>query len=80
MVLNSGIPLINNSDGIVYFSYDNGLNWENKSTGLPSTANIGLSGIAVSENKLALLSKDSGLYFFNTQEDRWFNIPTDRQL
>lgn len=68
------------ADGIVYFSADNGLTWKNKSTGLPATTRIGLGGIAVSENRLALLSKDSGLYFFNTREDRWTNIPTDRQL
>ncbi len=68
------------ADGIVYFSTDNGLTWKNKSTGLPATTSIGLGGIAVSENRLALLSKDSGLYFFNTQKDRWINISTDRQL
>ncbi len=79
-VLDNDISLINHSDGIVYFSYDNGLTWENKSTGLPSAANIGLGGIAVSENQLALLTKDSGLYFFNIREDRWFNIPADKQL
>lgn len=79
-VSGNGIPLIDNSDGIVYFSYDNGLTWKNKSTGLSSTANIGLGGIAVSGSKLALLSKDSGLYFFNIHEDKWFNIPTDKQL
>ena len=83
-VLDNDIPLINNSvqitDGIIYFSYDNGLTWENKSTGLPSTTNIGLGGIAVSGNNLALISKDSGLYYFNAQEDRWVNIPTDKQL
>ncbi|MBX2924361.1 MAG: hypothetical protein KF746_19320 [Chitinophagaceae bacterium] len=78
------IPLINNSvqetDGIIYFSYDNGLTWENKSEGLPSTTSIGLGGIAVSGNKLALISKDSGLYYFKPQEDKWVHIPTDKQL
>lgn len=68
------------SDGIVYFSTDHGLTWKNTSTGLPATTRIGLGGIAVSGNKLALLSKDSGLYFFDNQNDRWMNIPTDRQL
>ncbi|WP_346320324.1 YCF48-related protein [Chitinophaga sp. YIM B06452] len=77
----SGISYpLETADGIIYFSADNGLTWENKSTGLPATTRIGLGGIAVSENRLALLSKDSGLYFFNNQEDRWINIPTDRQL
>lgn len=66
--------------GIVYFSADNGLTWKNKSTGLPAATSIGLGGIAVSGNRLALLSKDSGLYFFNDQEDKWMNVPTDTQL
>ncbi|WP_207515181.1 sialidase family protein [Longitalea luteola] len=74
------VPQVNHSDGVVYFSYDNGLTWHDKGSGLPSTVNIGLGGIAVSENKLALMSKDSGLYFFNTQKDKWFNIATDKQL
>jgi photosystem II stability/assembly factor-like uncharacterized protein len=56
------------------------LTWESKSAGLPATIRVGLGGIAVSENRLALLSKDSGLYFFNIQEDRWMNIPTDKQM
>ena len=73
-------PKIDNSDGIVYFSYDNGLSWQNKSTGLSPKANIGLGGIAASGHKLALMSKDSGLYIFNAPENRWKNIPTGRQF
>lgn len=68
------------SDGMVYFSTDHGLTWKNTSTGLPATTCIGLGGIAVSGNKLALLSKDSGLYFFDNQNERWMNVPTDPQL
>lgn len=64
------------SEEIVYFSYDNGLSWENASAGLTSTTHIGLGGIATSGQKVALLSKDKGLYFFNIQEKRWNNIPT----
>ncbi|WP_205513935.1 WD40/YVTN/BNR-like repeat-containing protein [Longitalea arenae] len=79
-LLYNDFRLINYSSGVVYFSYDNGLTWHDKSSGLPSTVNIGLGGIAVSGNKLALISKDSGLYFFNTQEDKWLNIGTDKQL
>lgn len=81
VIPSSGINYpLETTGGIVYFSANNGLTWENKSTGLPATTRIGLGGIAVSENRLALLSKDSGLYFFNNQEARWINIPTDRQL
>lgn len=79
-VVDNVIPLSGNSDGIVYFSYDKGLTWKNESIGLPQTIKIGLGGIAVSENKLALLSKDSGLYFFNDQKGSWINIPTDKEL
>ncbi len=83
-VLSQDIPLVNNSiqeaDGVIYFSYNKGLVWENKSEGLPATTSIGLGGIAVSGNKLALISKDSGLYYFMPQEDKWVHVPTDKQL
>jgi photosystem II stability/assembly factor-like uncharacterized protein len=83
-ILDNDIPLNNNSiqetDGIIYFSYDNGLTWKNNSEGLPSTTSIGLGGIAVSGDKLVLISKDSGLYYFNTQEDKWVHISADKQL
>jgi hypothetical protein len=74
------IHLNDTIDGIVYFSADNGLTWENKSTGLPSKISIGLGGIAVSGNRLALLSKDSGLYFFDAQKANWVKTPTHKQL
>jgi photosystem II stability/assembly factor-like uncharacterized protein len=81
---NNILPGVQNSDqetdGIIYFSYNNGLSWENKSTGLSATTSIGLGGITVSGNKLALISKDSGLYFFKTQDDKWVHIPTNNQL
>ncbi len=79
-VLDSDIPFSGKSDGIVYFSHDKGLTWKNESTGLPPAVKIGLGGIAISENKLALLSKDSGLYFYNDQKGSWMNIPTDKEL
>ncbi|MBK7426320.1 MAG: hypothetical protein IPI60_04420 [Saprospiraceae bacterium] len=79
-VLDNDIPLFGNSAGIVFFSYDKGLTWKNESTGLPPKVKIGLGGIAVSENKLALLSKDCGLYFFNDQKGSWISIPTDKEL
>ena len=71
---------VQETDGVVYFSYDQGLTWENKSEGLPSTTSIGLGGIAVSGNQLALISKDSGLYYFKSQEDKWVPISTSKQL
>lgn len=65
---------------IIYFSYDNGLTWTNKSRGLSAMTSIGLGGIAVFENKLALVSKENGLYFFNEFEDKWINIPAKAEL
>src|SRR5687768_9684769 len=43
-------------EGIVYFSTNNGLTWKNESKGLPAHISIGLGGIAVSGNRLALVS------------------------
>ena len=56
------------------------MTWDNKSEGLPSTTSIGLGGSAVSGNQLALISKDSGLYYFKYQEDKWVPISTSKQL
>lgn len=68
------------TEGIVYFSSNNGLTWQNKSEGLPLDISIGLGGIAASENGLAIISKENGLYFFDEQQGSWVNIPTDRRL
>ncbi len=82
----SGVPPTVNSnpiketDGIVYISTDNGLTWENKSEGLPSKISIGLGGIAISNNRLALASKDSGLYLFDFQKASWVKTPHNKQL
>lgn len=68
------------TDGVIYFSDDNGLTWKNGSRGLPSITTIGLGGIAVSSNQLALMSKETGLYFYNSEEKRWVSVPTDAKL
>jgi photosystem II stability/assembly factor-like uncharacterized protein len=68
------------TEGIVYFSADNGLTWENKSAGLPSNIRIGLGGIAVSNSRLALASKDSGLYLFDFGKASWVKTPTNRKV
>lgn len=73
------VTLKNDSDtGIVYFSFDNGKNWKNASAGLPQQVRIGLGGMAVHENKLAVATKETGLYLFN--EKGWTNIPTDKKI
>ena len=84
--LHSGVPPavstgpIETTSGIVYFSADNGLTWENKSAGLPSKISMGLGGIAVSGNRLALASKDSGLYLFDARKSSWVKTPTNKHL
>ena len=71
---------IEKSEGIVYFSNDNGLNWENKSDGLPEKISIGLGGISTSSNSLGIATKEYGVYLFNFQKNSWVNIPTDSQI
>lgn len=75
--------LPNTTDSVpdqVFFSTDNGRSWQNKSAGLSSTTQIGLGGIAIADGRIALLSKDSGLYIFNSSGNRWINAPTHPQL
>jgi photosystem II stability/assembly factor-like uncharacterized protein len=72
--------LVETKDGIIYFSLNNGLTWENKSDGLPDTISIGLGAIAVSGNSLAIATKEKGVYLFDFQKYRWINMPTDRQI
>ena len=71
---------IKTTAGIVYFSFDNGLTWEDKSAGLSVNANIGLGGVAGSANRLALVAKDSGLYFFDFEKNSWLKTPFSKQL
>jgi ligand-binding sensor domain-containing protein len=59
----------NADKGIVYFSFDNGKTWENRSRGLPD--NIFLSDIAVSNDFLALATKQNGIFTFNFSAEVW---------
>jgi hypothetical protein len=68
------------STGIVYFSRDNGRNWENESTGLPTKVSIGLGGIAISENLLGLATKEHGVYLYHTAGSNWTNVPTSKEI
>ncbi len=67
-------------NGIVYFSVNNGLTWENKSNGLPDSINIALGAIAVSGKSLGIASKEKGVFLFDFQKDQWISIPTDRKI
>ena len=67
-------------DGIVYFSSNNGLTWENKSDGLPDSINIALGAIAVSDRLLGIATKEKGVFLFDFQTNKWINIPTDEKI
>ncbi len=67
-------------NGIVYFSFDNGVNWVNSSNGLPEKVRIGLGGIATSNQTLGVATKDNGVYFYNFKTKIWENISTDKQI
>ncbi|MCK9206397.1 MAG: hypothetical protein M0P66_04720 [Salinivirgaceae bacterium] len=71
---------IEENEGIVYFSYDNGVNWENKSYGLPDKISIGLDGIATSSTSLGIASKEYGVFLYNFKTNSWENIPTDSKI
>lgn len=62
-------------DGIVYFSTDNGLTWENKSDGLPDSIHIALGAIAVSGKLLGIATKEKGVFLFDFETNKWNNIP-----
>lgn len=66
------------SPNLVYFLYPNSSSWENTSQGLPTQLNLG--DIAVSENMLGILSKETGVYLFDFDKDEWGNIPTDNEI
>jgi photosystem II stability/assembly factor-like uncharacterized protein len=55
--------------GIVYFSFDNGKTWENRSRGLPD--NIFLSDLAVSNDFLGLTTKKNGIFTFDFSTQEW---------
>lgn len=67
-------------NGIIYFSYDNGANWINSSNGLPEKINIGLGGIATSDQILGVATKDNGVYIYNVKNEIWDSVPTEKQI
>lgn len=73
-------PSMEMKEGIIYFSADQGLSWEDKSDGLPPDATLGLGAIAVSDKFLGIATQAHGVYLFDFQQDLWVSIPTDRQM
>jgi ligand-binding sensor domain-containing protein len=60
------------SDGIVYFSFNNGATWENKSQGLPK--DVFLTDIAISDKHLAVTTKQNGIFLFDFQTNTWAGL------
>ncbi len=61
-------------NGIVYFSFDNALTWQNKSEGLPR--DITLTDIAVSSSNIFASTKQNGIFIYDFQTNRWNNTVT----
>jgi len=64
--------------GIVYFSFDNGKTWANRSRGLPD--NIFLSDMAVGNDFLGLATKKNGIFTYDFSIEKWIvikSIPTE---
>jgi ligand-binding sensor domain-containing protein len=68
---------VESDNGIVYFSYDNGLSWKNASAGIPQKVSIGLGGIAVSTNLLGAATKEYGVYLYDFQKNVWTQCTPD---
>ena len=71
---------ITDTSGTVYFSFDNGNSWKKTNKGLPENISIGLGSISTSDNQLALVTKESGVYIFDFNNNIWTNFPTDEQI
>lgn len=71
---------VETNDGVVYFSFDNGLTWVSINEGLPHSINIALGAIAVSDKLLGIATKEEGVFLFDFQKNRWINIPTDKNI
>jgi hypothetical protein len=76
----SSDTLKEDQNGIVYFSYDNGMNWINSSNGLPEKIRIGLDGIATSSQFIGVATKDNGIYIYNFKNNIWEHVPTDKHI
>lgn len=78
---NKAIESTTQSDkGIIYFSYDNGMTWRNTSTGIAQKVSIGLGGIAISANVLAIATKEYGVYFYDHKNSIWEQSAADEQM
>jgi len=67
--------LMDTNKGIIYFSFDNGATWEDKSKGLP--ANINLTELAAGSEILAASTKQHGIFIYDFQKNNWSNTLTN---
>ncbi len=71
-----------NDNGIIFFSFDNGDSWENKSIGLPE--GISSTDIATSDGLIGISTKQDGIFFYEFQANIWRrsanNPPTPNNL
>ena len=58
-----------NDNGIIFFSFDNGDSWENKSIGLPE--GIFLTDIATSDELMGISTKQNGIFLYDFQANIW---------
>ena len=59
--------------GIVYFSLDNGLTWQDKSYGLPE--DLHLTDLAVADSMLLVSTKQNGIFIYNFRKNAWQHTP-----
>lgn len=71
---------IEKNNGIVYFSFDNGKNWKNASSGIPQKVRIGLGGVATSDKSLGIVTKEYGVFIYNSKDSTWENTTRDSQM
>jgi len=70
----------NKQDGIIYFSEDKGLTWNNMSKGLPQNIKIPLGGISTNENQVFISTKEYGVFSFNKGDKMWSQLPIDSNI
>jgi hypothetical protein len=71
---------IEKENGIVFFSFDNGNNWKNASSGIPEKVSIGLDGVATSDRFLGVATKEYGIFIYDFKDSIWVNTTTEPQM
>lgn len=72
--------VINENNGIVYFSIDKGITWRNMSKGIPLNVKIGLGGLATSNEIIAIATKEYGVFVYNFKDSIWDKLETKQYV